>query len=365
MERANSELTSLDELYLQRAYELAARGAGSTSPNPCVGAVVVKHGRLLGEGYHYRAGTAHAETGALAAAGTEARGATLYVSLEPCGHVGRTAPCTNAVIAAGVDRVVIGTSDPSGHGGAADLQEHGISVTVASHRAAEALIEPFVRALGSNRPYVALKMAASLDGAVTGRAGVRRQLTGHAAQRYVRDLRIAYDAVMVGAQTVRIDDPQLTVRPEHARARPYNRIIACQSRGIDRGSKVLERTDGYAPTIVLAPRRLESEMGDIENVADVLYAGEEKLDLRKAMQTLRERDIHSVLCEGGPTLATKLIGSDFVDRFHWLIAPIMLRGIEALPVLNGTLQSEGVRVRFDRVEALGEDVLLSGVFGDV
>jgi len=364
-----AELTPLDELFLQRAYELAARGLGETAPNPPVGAVVVRDGRVVGEGYHHGAGAPHAEVNALRGAGSRARDATLYVSLEPCGHVGRTPPCAQAVVGAGVVRVVVGTLDPAGHGGTAQLRERGVEVAVAGDAAAEALIEPFARASALRRPYVAVKMAMSLDGAVAPAPGLREPLGSEAEQRYVRELRIVHDAVMVGAGTVRIDDPMLTVRPEHDRARPYLRIVACERDAVPSGSRIFVAADGYAKTIVLAPAALRPRLDSLADAADVIVIGDADavtLDLAKAMEALRERGICSVLCEGGPRLAARLIAGGLADRFYWAIAPRLLHAEGAVPVLRGVdLASRAVRARFDNVERVGDDVILSGTFGDV
>ncbi len=353
-------LTPLDELYLQRAYELAGRGVGSTSPNPPVGALVVRAGAIVGEGYHHRAGAAHAEIHALRQAGPQTTGATLYISLEPCGHVGRTPPCTRALIEAGVTRVVAGTLDPR-HGGADQLREAGIDVTIAHDAAARALIEAFERS-SAGRPYVALKMAMSLDGAVASRPGARERLGSPGEERYVRELRIAHDAVMVGAGTVRVDDPQLTVRPAHDRVRPYQRVVACGREPVSPESRVFASVPGYARTIVLAPAGLRARFDTMEAVADVVYAGAgdaTALDLRAAMTSLRDRGIASMLCEGGPTLAASLIASSVVDRVYWAIAPRFLHGETAVPVLRGA-DNLGARIRFDRVELAGDDAILSG-----
>lgn len=356
MESKDARLTPLDALYLQRTYELARRGLGNTAPNPPVGAAVVRDGRLMGEGYHRRAGSSHAEVQALDQAGARARGATLYASVEPCRHVGRTPPCTDALLRAGIARVVAGTIDPADHGGAAVLRERGIPVTIAGDADAAALVESFSRWAVSERPYVALKMAASLDGRVTSRPGVREQLTSETAQRYVRELRLQYDAVMVGAQTIRIDDPLLTVRPPHDRLRPYVRIVACRTRAPSAHSRVFARVDGYAKTIVLAPPGLRNDMSEFERIADVLYAD----DVAEGMRLLRAREIYSVLCEGGPTLAASLLAQRCVDRFYWLVAPRLLNGDSAVPVLGGSDLAGAVRLHFDRVERASDDVALSG-----
>jgi diaminohydroxyphosphoribosylaminopyrimidine deaminase/5-amino-6-(5-phosphoribosylamino)uracil reductase len=369
VEHLQRSLTPLDELFLHRAYELAARGIGSTSPNPPVGAVVVRENRIVGEGYHHRAGDAHAETNALRQAGREAGGATLYVSLEPCRHVGRTPPCTRAVVDAGIVRVVAGALDPTLHGGAAELREGGVEVAVAQDPIARDLIEPFARAATLQRPYVALKMAMSLDGAIASRPGVEVRLTSEDTRRYVRELRIAHDAVMVGAGTVRVDDPQLTVRPPHHRLRPYVRVVLCQTHGVAATSRIFDREEGYAKTIVVAPSGLAHRLGELRDVADVIGVGPPEslaLGLFQALEALRGHGIYSVLCEGGPTLGAQLIAGGHVDRFYWAIAPLFLQNASAVPVLaDADLLPPGVRLRFDRVERTGDDVVISGTLADV
>jgi diaminohydroxyphosphoribosylaminopyrimidine deaminase / 5-amino-6-(5-phosphoribosylamino)uracil reductase len=359
----NGKLTPLDELYLQRAYELAARAMASTPPNPPVGAVVVRDGRVVGEGYHRRAGDAHAEPQALLEAGAAARGATIYVSLEPCRHVGRTPPCTKALIEAGIVRVVAGTLDPADHGGAAELREHGVAVDVADDPAARRLIEIFAGSIVGSRPYVALKMAASLDGFVASRPDTRERLGSDEEQRFVRELRTAYDAVLVGARTVRVDDPALTVRPRHERARPYVRIVAGGDEIIARSSRVFSAHDGYDRTIVLATGARRERFDVLRDLAEVLYVGGSdaaRLDLSAALGALRARGILSVLCEGGPSLGASLLAAGLVDRVYWAIAPRFLSGELAVPALAGSnLQS--VTLHFDRVERIGPDVVISGV----
>lgn len=359
-------VTELDELYLQRAYELAARGIGNTAPNPPVGAVIVRGGRIVGEGYHHRAGEPHAETNALSMAGEAACGATAYVSLEPCNHTGRTPPCSNALIAAGVARVVIGTFDPNpktNGGGVAALRDHGVEVEVSNDAQARELIDVFAGSLRADRPFVTLKMAMSLDGAIASRPGVAQWLTSEETRSYVRDLRIAHDAVMVGAGTVRVDDPQLTVRPPHHRLRPFVRVIACETDSVPVTSRAFSAVEDYAKTIVLAPTGARGRFDALAQIADVVFVGDERsdrLDLALAMKALREREIYSVLCEGGPTAAANLIAGGLVDRFVWAIAPLLLQREGAVPVLAGTVFDD--RVVIDRAERFGPDVIITGRF---
>jgi diaminohydroxyphosphoribosylaminopyrimidine deaminase/5-amino-6-(5-phosphoribosylamino)uracil reductase len=363
----HAHLTPLDRLFLERAVELAARGIGNTSPNPPVGAVVVRDGRILGEGYHHRAGDAHAEANALRDV-NDASGTTVYVSLEPCNHVGRTPACSHTLADAGVSRVVVGALDPNpktNGAGISFLRERGVRVDVTDDQRARAMIEPFGESVCSDRPYVALKIAMSLDGFITSEPNVQERITSEEERLYVRDLRIAHDAVMVGARTVRVDDPLLTVRPPHDRLREYVRVVACSSGSVNPASRIFEPVPGYAKTVVLAPAGARERFADLAGVADVLFAGNDdatELDLHAALSALRrERGVQSVLCEGGPMLAGKLISSELCDRLIWAIAPLLLRGDLAVPALAGNGIS-GKRLRFDRVDSVGPDVVISGVF---
>jgi diaminohydroxyphosphoribosylaminopyrimidine deaminase/5-amino-6-(5-phosphoribosylamino)uracil reductase len=361
----------VDRLYLSRAVELARRALGDTSPNPPVGAVIVRDGRVLGEGFHHRAGDQHAETEALRAAG-DVRGATMYVSLEPCNHVGRTPACAPALVDAGIARVVIGVEDPNpktAGGGIARLRAAGIAVEVAHDAGAQATIDIFTRAIRMERPYLALKLAMSLDGYITSKPGVQEWLTGEEERAYVRELRIAHDAVMVGAGTVRVDDAQLTVRPAHARRQPYRRIVVCERDIVDPSSRIFDEVEGYDRSIVLAPSGMRAAFAPLEARADVTYVGNASattLDLVGALRALRERGIFSILCEGGPTLGARLIAQGLVDRVYWAIAPRLLANPQAVPVLAGTdLATLGRELRFERSERVGDDVIVTGVFTDV
>ncbi|MDQ2908864.1 MAG: bifunctional diaminohydroxyphosphoribosylaminopyrimidine deaminase/5-amino-6-(5-phosphoribosylamino)uracil reductase RibD [Candidatus Eremiobacteraeota bacterium] len=363
-----SDLSALDWVYLRRACELASRGRGGTSPNPPVGAVVVRGATTLGEGFHHARGQPHAETEALREAkdgGSDVCGATLYVTLEPCDHTGITLPCSRAVIDAGIARVVIGMPDPNPRtagGGIARLRAAGIPVAVAHDDWCGRLVAEFAVAIARTRPYLRLKMASSLDGCIAPRPRERHWLTGYEARAYARELRTQHDAVLVGAGTVRIDDPRLTVRPAFARRKPYRRIVACEDDAVSRKSALFAPVAGYDPTIVLAPQGLRARFASLEEVADVLYIGDgqaRRLDLGAALEALRRYDIATVLCEGGPTLAGRLLAHGFVDRFDWLLAPTLLRSDAAVPVVVGN--GAAVPLCYDRVERLGPDILLSGV----
>ncbi|MEA2721605.1 MAG: diaminohydroxyphosphoribosylaminopyrimidine deaminase [Candidatus Eremiobacteraeota bacterium] len=342
-------------------------------PNPPVGCVLVRDGVTLGEGWHHRRGEPHAEVEALRdahARGNDVGGATAYVSLEPCNHQGRTPPCSDALIAAQVARVVVGALDPNpktAEGGVRRLREAGIDVHVADDVASHALIERFRWTIAHDRPYVTLKMAASLDGYVAPRPGAQQWLTGPLARELVRDLRIEHDAVMVGAGTIRVDDALLTVRPHATRRKPYTRVVVCETDTIPATSRVLAPppdapSGSYRPTIVLAPRGAREKFADLERFAEVVYVGADDargLDLAAALAALRERDITTVLCEGGPTLAGRLLAGGLVQRLVWLVAPTLLRSATAVPALAGADLAGSNGWRFDRIERVGDDMLLS------
>ena len=370
MARRGSRLNPLDAVFFERALELGARGLGNTSPNPAVGATIARDGVIVGEGYHHRAGAPHAEAMALEQAAEAARGATLYVTLEPCDHTGRTPPCSHAIVRAGIARVVVGCIDPNpvtAGAGLRRLRDAGIAVDVLDDPRARRLIEPFAVAISSDRPYVALKLATSLDGYVASRAGVQEWLTGDDARSYVRELRVRADAVMVGAGTVRTDDPHLTVRPPHHRLRPYVRVVACETAPVDVARSVFARQGGYDTTVVLAPAGKRAAFVTLESVADVVYVGTDdsvQLDLGAALRALRERNVQSILCEGGPTLGSRLIAGGLVDRFYWLVAPRTLNGPTAV---SGFVSDPSAMPGFhyDGVERLGPDMLLTGTFDRV
>jgi diaminohydroxyphosphoribosylaminopyrimidine deaminase / 5-amino-6-(5-phosphoribosylamino)uracil reductase len=331
----------------------------------------VRDGAIIGEGYHHRAGAPHAEIEALRAAG-DAKGATLYVTLEPCAHTGRTPPCAPALVAAQIARVVIGTRDPNpmtAGAGIAILTAAGIATEVVDAPEAFELVESFAIAVrNKKRPYVALKLACSMDGFVASHSGESRWLTGRQARSFVRELRIEHDAVMVGAGTIRVDNPLLTVRPPHDRARPYDRVVVCETDLVSPTSSVFEPVVGYRRTIVLAPAGCRELFSLLEGVADVVYVGTDRdfhLDLASALHSLRDRDIQSVLCEGGPTLAAHLLEARCVDRVYWLTAPLKLAAPGAVPALVRDANLMLPSIEFERVEALGNDMLATGLVHNV
>ena len=350
---------------MRRALALAARAAGDTSPNPLVGAVVVARGRIVGEGHHRRAGAPHAEAVALRAAGARARGAPMYVTLEPCTHHGRTPPCVPAIVKAGIARVVIAMMDPDQRArgrGVAHLRHAGIDVAVGDGAAlAREQNRAYVKHRMTGRPFVTLKLAQSLDGFVARRAGERTQITGAAAARYTRAQRIANDAVMVGINTAIVDDPLLTVRPPHRRGVPYFRIVVDARGRLPVNAKLLRDTKA-ARTIIATTSRMPraTRAALARRGADVMLSKSTKdgrVDVRDMLARLGRQGMLSVLCEGGPALARTLLAARCVDRIHWLVAPTRLRvtpahgaAAVAAPIVR--------RARIMNVRRLGRDVAL-------
>jgi diaminohydroxyphosphoribosylaminopyrimidine deaminase / 5-amino-6-(5-phosphoribosylamino)uracil reductase len=329
-----------DEAYLERALGLAERGRGLTSPNPLVGAVVVGEGRILGQGFHEGPGRPHAEIVALEEAGEGARGATLYTTLEPCDHFGRTPPCTRAIVRAGVARVVSAMGDPNpvvGGRGFAALEAAGIEVRtgVLAHDAMR-LNEAYVKHIRTGLPFVTWKMAASLDGKVASRDGTSRWITGEAARADVHRLRAAADAIIVGAGTALVDDPSLTVRDPRYKGRPPLRVLV-DARG--RVPETGDLFDAAAPTMVattsLAPRE-RREAWRTRGAEVVEYEPEgEGVPLTHLLSDLGKRDLQGVLLEGGPTLAWSMVEDRAVDKVVVYLAPKLIGGQDAPGVLGG------------------------------
>lgn len=317
-----------DEEFMGRAIELA-RG-GHPSPNPHVGAVVVNGGKVVGEGFHARAGLDHAEVVAIGAAKGHTKGATLYVTLEPCNHVGRTPPCTEAIVNAGIERVVVGTEDPNPHvegGGVARLRAAGIEVVTGVRKEeCETVIAPWNKFVTRGVPYVTLKLALSLDGRIATRTGESRWVTGPDSRARVHALRAAADAVGVGIGTVLSDDPRLTVRDTPGTS-PTRIVFDTQLRTPLQSRLVQTAAD--TPTIVLtspdAPSDLEAEL--VAHGVEVMrtpVTAEGRVDATAAMQAIAQRGIVWLMIEGGAELAGSILASRLVDELHCFIAPILL-----------------------------------------
>ena len=357
-----------DADYMRLAVRLGRRGLGrSSSP---VGAVVVAKGRVVGRGFHRRDGAPHAEVEALHAAGAHSRGATLYVTLEPCNHHGRTPPCTDAVLASGVRRVVFGLRDPNPRvrgGGAARLRRRGIAIESGVEAAACAeLIAGFSTVARLGRPLVALKLAASLDGRIASRTGAARWITGAAARRAVHRLRDEYDAVMVGAGTVIADDPALTCR--RPRGRDPLRVVVDGRLRVPLSARVL--TNAAAPgTLLATTMQTGRKLATLRQrgVSVLALPGRKGvLSLRRLLARLAQRGVTSVLIEGGATLAAAALRERVVDRLFVFVAPKLIGGdgVPMLGPLGVSAMGDALGVRVLGISRLGADWLVRAVPGD-
>lgn len=320
-----------DARYMRLALRAGRRGLGRTSPNPAVGAVLVRRGTVVGTGYHRRAGEPHAEVEALRAAGSRARAATLYVTLEPCAHQGRTPPCVEAVLAAGVRRVVIASRDPNPHvagGGAERLRAAGLDVvTGVLEREGDALIAYFRKLVTTGRPFVTLKLAASLDGRIATASGESRWITSAASRRFVHRLRNRHDAVLVGAATAIHDDPQLTCRLRGGR-NPW-RVIVDGRLQLPLAAGVVT-TARAIPTLVFAASdagtRRVAALRDAGVDVVLLPAQRGKLAWPGILGELGRRGVASVLVEGGSEVAAGLLAARCADRLNLFLAPTFIGG---------------------------------------
>lgn len=355
------------EPHMQLACALAERGLGWTSPNPVVGCVIVAAGvepgagDIVGEGWHERAGGPHAEIMALAQAGDRAKGATAVVTLEPCRHTGRTGPCTEALIAAGVERVVIAVPDPTTRagGGASVLRAAGLSVIDGVGRAdAEWVNRAWLTAVRTARPHVHLKLATSLDGRIAASDGSSRWITGPAARSDVHDLRAASDAVIVGTGTLRADDPHLAVRGAQRRGSQPVRIVLDARAAIPASARVL---DDAAPTlVVVADDAPAAQVGALRKAGVAVLAvprDEAGLDLPHLLRALGSRGIVSLLVEGGPTLAAAMLREGLVDEVTAYVAPLLLGGgASAMADLGRPSILDALRLEPIDVTRIGDDI---------
>lgn len=369
---------------MRRAIALASRALGDTSPNPVVGCVILDAaGHPVGEGHHARAGGPHAEVAALADAGERARGGTAVVTLEPCSHTGRTAPCVRALAAAGVARVVYAVADPTpaAGGGAAALAAAGIEAEgglLADEAAAGN--EPWLTSVLRGRPYVLWKYAATLDGRSAAADGTSRWITSPAARADVHRLRAEADAVVVGSGTLRADDPQLAVRGARAEAgatQPLRVVTDTGATALTPGARIL---DGAAPTLVaVADDAADAAVDRLSAVLDAAAArgghradvvrlprsaGGRGLDVAALLAALYGRDVRSVLLEGGPTLAGAFLAAGLVDRVVCYLAPVLLgAGPAALADAGIGTIGEALRLDVTAVDHLGPDLRLTAVPG--
>jgi diaminohydroxyphosphoribosylaminopyrimidine deaminase/5-amino-6-(5-phosphoribosylamino)uracil reductase len=355
---------------MQRALDLARVAFGTTSPNPAVGAVVVKDGKVIGEGYTRPPRGPHAEVVALAAAGGAAQGATVYVTLEPCSHHGRTPPCVDALVSAGVSRVVYAIEDPdarvSGRGEAA-LEAAGIAVETGDGAGeASRQLEAYIKHRRTGLPFVVVKYAATLDGRIGATSGDSRWVSGPETLRWAHEQRQYLDAILQGSSTVVVDDPQLTARPGGVLAeRQPLRVVVDSTGRVPVAAKALQ---GDSKTLIATTERSEADWRRSMEAAGaevlVLEPGEDgRVPLRALFEELGRRGIVLMLCEGGGVLHGSLFDHRLVDKVTAVIAPMIVGSNDAPSAVAGTgaaFMRDAVRFRDLTVERLGEDILVTG-----
>jgi len=323
-----TELSREDLAYLDWARKIARRGWGRVHPNPLVGCVLVLNNQVVGEGYHREFGGPHAEIIALEAAKSKAEGATAYVSLEPCNHEGKTPPCSQALVQAGVVRVIYGVAEPGVKegGGRNTLARGGIEVIGPVWDSIAGRIEnpSFFHVQTHGTPYIALKLALSLDGYIGIRGGVRTQVTGLDAEREVHRLRTGFDAILIGTETLRVDNPRLTVRMAPHGRRPVRRLVLDARAELPSDAAIFDDLELNPLHIFTHQDASESEITRLESLGAHVHSVPKTdlgLDLESVMGVVQELGVESVLCEGGAKLANSLIRKDLVQRLYLFVAP--------------------------------------------
>ena len=359
-----------DQKFMQMALDLAIKGEGFTSPNPMVGAVVVKNGKLVGGGYHEVVGGAHAEVNAIDAAGKLASGATLYVTLEPCNHTGRTPPCTQKILDAGISRVVVAMPDPNENvagGGLKYLAQHGLQVTTGvCEEQARKQNEAFIKYITTGRPFVTAKCAATLDGRIATRTGDSKWVTGEASRRYVHRLRHAVDAIMVGINTVRKDDPSLTTRLDDGKGKDPVRIILDTHLSIAPSARVLQQASD-AETILVAGKGLADSKKTVFEKAGIRVIEapltHNQIDMAALMGPLGAMENSSLLIEGGSQVMASAFRAGIIDKVQFFYAPKILGGDDGIPICSGPgaeLMRESIALEDITVQRFDDDVLIEG-----
>lgn len=356
-----------DERWMKRAIRLAEKGRGRTSPNPMVGALLVKEGSVVGEGFHAKVGEAHAEIHALNQAGEEARGATLYLNLEPCTHYGKTPPCTPAVIEAGVRRVVIGMEDPNPlvrGKGLENLEKAGLEVDVGIlEKECRRLNEAFCKYILEKEPFVILKVAATLDGKIATRDGNSKWISGKASRRFVHKLRDQVDGIVVGIGTVLKDDPMLTARIKGGR-NPYRIILDSRLR-IPEEAKVIEISPSktiIATTELASKDKIERlEKKDVRIL--ILDPKQGRVNLKQLLSRLGEMEMMSLLLEGGSQINGSFLDEGLIDKIFLFLSPKIIGDQQALGIFGGrgiTNLKEAIFINEIKARRIGEDILLEG-----
>ena len=362
-----SDWSELERRLMGRALDLAASGVGLVSPGPLVGCVIANpEGEVVGEGFYIYEQLKHAETYALEQAGARAQGATAYVSLEPHAHHGRTPPCTDALIQAGVARVVAPVEDPnpkvSGKG-FAHLRIAGLEVSVGLlSREAEQCNEKYLHFMRTGHPFVHLKLASSLDGKIATRTGDSRWITGTESRARVHELRHEYDAILIGAGTARFDDPLLTDRSQKKRRKPLVRVVLDERFEISSHSKLIQTAD-ESPVLIFAGDAPSAKSESLARGVEVVRDAANGRDLALVLAELGRREIQSVLVEGGANVAGKFLDAGLVNKVSFFIAPKIIGGSDAPTAVGGQgarKLAEGIELQDIEVTQRGQDVEFTG-----
>ncbi len=348
--------------YMAQALKLAAKAKGMTSPNPLVGALVVKRGQIVGRGFHKKAGTEHAEVLALNEAQERAKNATLYVTLEPCSHWGRTPPCTDKIIQAGIREIIIGTKDPNPKvNGAQELKAHGLKFKMGIlEDEINKINETYNTYMKHNRPFVLLKVATTLDGKIATKSGESKYISGPASRRKVHEMRSIVDAVIVGSRTVHKDDPQLTTRLVKGK-NPF-RVVVDSKCSVPLNSKMFkEPGSAIIATTTNAPlQKIEAaRQKGIEVIVGKPKDG--KVDIKHMLSELANKEITHVMVEGGAQLNGAFLAARLVDKMMVFLAPDVLgEGISSVGDLGITKLNKAIKLTNIQTEKLGKDILVEG-----
>lgn len=361
-----------DQPFMKLALKEAKKGLGRTSPNPCVGAVVVKNREVIATGYHRKAGTPHAEIHALRAAGNDAKGATLYVTLEPCNHIGRTPPCTHAVVKSGISRVVVGMIDPNplvAGTGCDFLESHNIEVKRGVLiKECQEINRPFIKHITTGKPWVILKAGCSIDGRIAVASGQSGWITNEMSRRAVHRMRDRVDAILVGIGTALQDDPSLTTRLSGKKGQDPLRVVLDSHLRLTPGASMLTQYSGNDTWIFCSNEYNKKKAAALRQagarVIPVSCNDEGYLDLTVVLDELGRAQKNSLLVEGGGHIHGSFLREDLVDQVNLFMAPLFL-GSDAIPVVDcmgiDTVQ-HGKRFSISRVRRFGSDVLVEGIF---
>ncbi|MDO8885384.1 bifunctional diaminohydroxyphosphoribosylaminopyrimidine deaminase/5-amino-6-(5-phosphoribosylamino)uracil reductase RibD [Candidatus Oleimmundimicrobium sp.] len=358
----------LDNIYMKRAIKIAEKGRGRTSPNPMVGAVIVKNGVIIGEGYHAWAGEPHAEINALKSVNETLEGSTLYVTLEPCCNYGKTPPCTEAIISSKIKKVIIGLTDPNpkvNGKGIEELRKAQIETEVGLFKKEIAKQnEVYIKYVTTKNPFILMKMAISFDGKTTSKNGQTTKITDEKSKKYVHGLRDKYDAIMVGIGTVLADDPMLTARLDKKEGRNPLRVIVDSKARLPLSSKIVKTADKVLTLLVTtkgAPLDKLKALSEKKVQILTIPNKKDKVDLKFLLEELGRREITSVILEGGPRLVSSALREELVDKMVFLVAPKIIGGESSLDFVAD--KEISFNFNFENPKLLGKDLLIEAYPG--